>query len=361
MSSDSESKTKFLVVGMITSDEFQKCRFIVNKLSSSYPKKYEAPQIRAMLDVEWEEYVTKTQREYGGAFWEISKSVMVYLNHEYLGDDKALERHISKKYRFTLTKNWYEMGKCHLADYLEEKMSKFRQLAYLTVSIDNRVIGTMLFELYNDIVPLASENFLTKCKITLGGYAGSPIHRIMKNSWIQCGGYYLRGKKMPCENYAVPHDRRGVLSTCNDGRHVNNSTQFFITLAPAPWMDYKYVAFGQLIQGADILKQIEEVPTCYQSPKHSIDIVTCGELVFTESPEYISNTELGRFQHLSDTALLDTLIGPLKAPAPSLDSFTPVSRMTKTAWPWKVLGRMYFPHPPYASPEDDEDKEIVCV
>lgn len=72
--------------------------------------------------------------------------------------------------------------------------------------------------------------------------------RIVKNSWIQCGGWSLPGKRMPCENYIIPHDRRGVLSMCNEGRHRNNSTQFFVTLAPAPWMDYKYVAFGYIIQ-----------------------------------------------------------------------------------------------------------------
>lgn len=68
----------------------------------------------------------------------------------------------------------------------------------------------------------------------------------MKNSWIQCGGWNLHEKKMQCENYVVPHDRRGVLSMCNDGRHKHNSTQFYITLGPAPWMDYKYVAFGYI-------------------------------------------------------------------------------------------------------------------
>lgn len=65
------------------------------------------------------------QRKYGGIFWEISKSVIVFMNDEYLGDDRALEKHISKKYRFTLTKDWYEMGKCNLAEYLGNKMSKF--------------------------------------------------------------------------------------------------------------------------------------------------------------------------------------------------------------------------------------------
>lgn len=49
---------------------------------------------------------------------------------------------------------------------------------------------------------------------------------------------------MACENYAVPHDRRGVLSMSNNGRHRDNTVQFYVTLESAPWMNYKYVAFG---------------------------------------------------------------------------------------------------------------------
>ena len=47
----------------------------------------------------------------------------------------------------------------------------------------------------------------------------------------------------PDECYAVSHDSAGVLGMANCGRHTNSS-QFYITLQPALWMDRKYVAFG---------------------------------------------------------------------------------------------------------------------
>lgn len=50
---------KFLVVGIITSTEFQRARFIVEKLHTSFSSIYEKPEIRAMLDVEWQEYLRK--------------------------------------------------------------------------------------------------------------------------------------------------------------------------------------------------------------------------------------------------------------------------------------------------------------
>ena len=48
---------------------------------------------------------------------------------------------------------------------------------------------------------------------------------------------------IPDESFSISHDKRGILSMANKGRHSNGS-QFFITLQPSKWMDTKYVAFG---------------------------------------------------------------------------------------------------------------------
>lgn len=49
-------------------------------------------------------------------------------------------------------------------------------------------------------------------------------------------------------------------------------------LQPALWMANKYVAFGQLIEGEETLKKIENVPTWYESPKSTIEIYQAGIL-----------------------------------------------------------------------------------
>ncbi|RTG87403.1 peptidyl-prolyl cis-trans isomerase-like 6 [Schistosoma bovis] len=67
------------------------------------------------------------------------------------------------------------------------------------------------------------------------------------------------------------HDRRGILSMANSGRHTNGS-QFLITLAPAEWMDNRYVAFGRVIEGSLTLDKMEEVQTHYERPVKDICI-----------------------------------------------------------------------------------------
>lgn len=171
----------------------------------------------------------------------------------------------------------------------------------------------MLFVLYADLVPYTCYRFLEKCKQEGNGFKNTIVHRIVLGSWIQCGGFDITHHRMPCENYAIPHDRRGVLSMCHTGKHTQNSVQFFITLAPAPWMDTLYVAFGycniqisrilillslnyrQLIQGAEILREIEKVPTYYESPTVSIEIVNCGEFNLYEQYGAKDTDELDKF------------------------------------------------------------------
>jgi len=58
--------------------------------------------------------------------------------------------------------------------------------------------------------------------------------------------------------------------------------QFFITTAPADFLDGKHVVFGKILDGADnmlILRKIENVPTGPNNrPKTVVKITECGEM-----------------------------------------------------------------------------------
>lgn len=59
-------------------------------------------------------------------------------------------------------------------------------------------------------------------------------------------------------------------------RHIDCSTQFFVLLQPAPWMDKKYVAFGQLVDGEETLKEIEAV-SITSRPLNSHVHINCSQ------------------------------------------------------------------------------------
>lgn len=65
----------------------------------------------------------------------------------------------------------------------------------------------------------------------------------------------------------------------NTGRHTNGS-QFYITFQPAPWMDKKYVAFGQVVEGSETLAKLENIQTINERPLKECRIVDSGIFKF---------------------------------------------------------------------------------
>jgi peptidyl-prolyl cis-trans isomerase-like 1 len=57
----------------------------------------------------------------------------------------------------------------------------------------------------------------------------------------------------------------------NSGPNTNGS-QFFITLAPTPWLDGKHTIFGRISEGMSIIQRIGSVPTHSSTDKPQSDI-----------------------------------------------------------------------------------------
>ncbi|KAJ8599910.1 hypothetical protein CTAYLR_002839 [Chrysophaeum taylorii] len=160
----------------------------------------------------------------------------------------------------------------------------------------SKPLGRIVIELRSDVCPLTCENFRALCTGERGmgqysrkalHYKGSRFHRIVPNFVVQggdftrnngTGGESIYGAAFSDENFVLKHDSAGVVSMANSGPDSNGS-QFFLLTQAAPWLDGKHVAFGRVVRGMDVVKQIEmRGEPKNGTPKEPITIVECGQL-----------------------------------------------------------------------------------
>lgn len=142
-----------------------------------------------------------------------------------------------------------------------------------SVPAENAVIktsyGDMTVAFWPAVAPKTVENF--KKLAREGFYDGTAFHRIIKGFMIQGGcpntkegakgipGTGDPGWKVKAEFNEKPHVR-GVLSMARSSHPDSAGSQFFICHGDARFLDRQYTAFGEVVQGLDVLDQIAGVP-----------------------------------------------------------------------------------------------------
>ena len=123
--------------------------------------------------------------------------------------------------------------------------------------------GKIVIELYLDKAPKTVGNFTKLAK--QGFYNGIIFHRVIPGFMAQTSDPTGTGRGGPGYTFedefapGLKHDGPGVVSMANAGPNTNGS-QFFITLAPTPWLDGKHAIFGRVIEGQSVLDAIAAEP-----------------------------------------------------------------------------------------------------
>ena len=79
----------------------------------------------------------------------------------------------------------------------------------------------------------------------------------------------MYGEKFEDEiSMSLKHTGAGILSMANSGPNTNGS-QFFITVAPTPWLTGNHTIFGEVVEGQEIVVKISTVPRNTQDKPHN--------------------------------------------------------------------------------------------
>ncbi len=155
--------------------------------------------------------------------------------------------------------------------------------------------GAVTINLFPELAPKTVENFIGLAKDDY--YNGIIFHRVISDFMIQGGdptGTGMGGESIWEEQFEdefSPYlfNLRGALSMANSGPNTNGS-QFFIVTATqvpgqmigqmeaagypvevieayknggTPWLDNKHTVFGQVVEGMDIVDEIDKTETNY--------------------------------------------------------------------------------------------------
>lgn len=127
--------------------------------------------------------------------------------------------------------------------------------------------GIFVAEMFEDKAPDTTKNFIDLTE--KGYYDGLIFHRVIDGFMIQGGDPTGTGTGGP--GYTIKdefgeglvHDEEGIFSMANAGPDTGGS-QFFITLAPTPWLNGHHAIFGKVVSGMDIVREIGAVATDFR-------------------------------------------------------------------------------------------------
>jgi peptidyl-prolyl cis-trans isomerase B (cyclophilin B) len=145
---------------------------------------------------------------------------------------------------------------------------EIQQMAKTTAVIMTK-FGDITLKFFPEVAPNHVKNFIDLAKS--GFYNGTIFHRVVPGFVVQGGDPNTRspdrskhgmggpGYTVKAEFSNLPH-KRGTLSMARSGHPDSAGSQFFICVAPAPFLDGKYTVFGEVTSGMDVVDKIVSQP-----------------------------------------------------------------------------------------------------
>ncbi len=140
----------------------------------------------------------------------------------------------------------------------------------MTVTQDGATLGTMILEIAPDLSPKHAANFDSLVKV--GFYNGLAFHRVIPGFMIQGGdpsskdqprerwGGGMPGQKAVPAEFNDVHHARGIISAARTSDPNSATSQFFICVADAGFLDHQYTVYGEVVEGMDVADKVVNAP-----------------------------------------------------------------------------------------------------
>lgn len=149
------------------------------------------------------------------------------------------------------------------------------------VSFDTEA-GLIEMELYPEHAPESVRNFLNL--VATGLFDTTSFDRVVPNFVIQGGNIWSREDKkvtramgmrarrtIPDEPNKILHER-GIVSMARADEANTATTNFFILVAEAAYLNNKFAAFGKVIKGMEVVDAINKAPVSEEKPEKPVRI-----------------------------------------------------------------------------------------
>ena len=145
-------------------------------------------------------------------------------------------------------------------------------------------LGDIVLELDRQRAPLTVENFLQYASD--GFYKGTLFHRVIAGFMIQGGGIEPGMKNKPTRNPIRNEatnglkNQTGTIAMARTSVVDSATSQFFINCNDNAFLDhrdtsaqgYGYAVFGKVVEGMDVVRKIEKVPTGKKGPYQDVPV-----------------------------------------------------------------------------------------